>query len=128
MQGSIRVVGNQTVAVPLLNQTVIISKGKQILTLPNAVALASIVFNSNENTLYYIDIDRDLSFKNVFQTSQPPKQIMQQAISGDKPISLKVLNDDQVLLSSRLNPNQNEAWYLFEKPTSSLLRIAIAPR
>lgn len=127
VQASIRVIGSQTVAIPLLNETLIISNNKQIFTLPSSVAVASIVFNAQEGTMYYIDIDRELSFKNIFQTTQPPKQIMQYVAGSDKPTSIKTLNDDQVLLSARLSPDQTEGWYLFEKPTSSLLRIKLMP-
>ncbi len=127
MSGNMRVVGPKAVAIPLINETLIIYKNKQVFTLPNFVNLTSIIFSASEETLYYIDIDRDLSFKNVFQTTQPHKQILQQPIGTDKPTSIKVLNDDQTLLTARLSPDQNQAWYLFDQPSSSLLKIDIAP-
>lgn len=128
IQASIRVIGSQTVAIPLLNETLVITTGKQIFTLPSSVPVTSMIFNAQEETMYYIDIDRELSFKNVFQTTQAPKQIMQHTVASDKPTSIKILNDDQVLLSARLSPDQSEGWYLFEKPTSSLLKVRLAPQ
>jgi hypothetical protein len=127
MSGNIRIVGPQTVAIPLINETLLLYKNKQIFTLPSFVTLNSILFSASEETLYYIDIDRNLSFKNVFQTTQPPKQILQQSIGADKPTSIKILNDDQTLLTARLSPDQSQAWYLFDQPNTNLLKIDIAP-
>lgn len=128
ISGNIRIIGDQTVAIPLITETLVVRKNKQIFTLPSFVTLNSIVFNASEETLYYIDIDRNLSFKNVFQTTQPPKHIFQHTIGIDKPVSIKVLNDDQSLLTARLSPDQSQAWYLFDQPTSTLIKIDIAPK
>ncbi len=128
LNGLARIVGPDTLAIATTKGIVILESGKSVLILPNTVPINSIVATQDGSTLYYIDLDHDQSFKNIFQSDSKALFLLQQDLAADKPTVVTQLTADQSLLSARLSPDFSEAWYLFDKPTSILTKVNIAPK
>lgn len=126
--GVVKIIGPGSLAIPQVKETVIVRDGQTIIKIASTANPNSILLNQAGDTLYFIDSDHSLTFKNVFQENSAPKLLFQQSISSDKPTSIYTLNDDQTLLTAKLSPDLSEGWYLFDKPTSRLLKVTIAPK
>ncbi len=126
--GAVKIIGPGSLAIPQAKEIVIVRDSQTIMHLATTANPNSILLNQAGDTIYFIDSDHSLTFKNVFQENSAPKQLFQQAISSDKPTSITTLNDDQTLLIAKLSPDLSEGWYLFDKPMSSLLKVSIAPK
>lgn len=123
--GALRVVGPKLIAIPTLKGVQICQNDTSILVLPGSVNLASILANAIGDTFYYIDIDHEPSFKNVFETQTIPHYLYQQHLNNEQAKQLLKLSDNQNILLSRLSPNDQEAWYLLDKPESSIMKVRI---
>lgn len=126
--GAVKIIGPSALAIPLAKETIVVRDNKQIMSIAITANINSILLNEVGDTIYFIDTDHSLTFKNVFQENSAPKELFQQSIDSEKPTSIYTLNNDQTLLTARLSPDLSEGWYLFDKPTSSLLKVTIAPK